>query len=146
MTYEIPDPAGGVKLETFIPWTLVKRGAKKEVITPLDAPEQFQEEAAACRQERKTAQESMLVKALGLAHHWQRLLDEGRFKTLSEIAAAEQIDKGQARRIARLPQLAPDIIETCLSGKPCEWTLEPLIRQAISRDWEVQRQLIRSTV
>lgn len=87
-----------------------------------------------------------LVKALGLAHHWQRLLDEGRFKTLSEIAAAEQIDKGQARRIARLPQLAPDIIETCLSGKPCEWTLEPLIRQAISRDWEVQRQLIRSTV
>jgi hypothetical protein len=30
VTYEIPDPAGGVKLETFIPWTLVKRGAKKK--------------------------------------------------------------------------------------------------------------------
>ncbi len=41
VTYEIPNPAGGVKLETFIPWTLVKRGVKKQVITPLDAPEQF---------------------------------------------------------------------------------------------------------
>jgi hypothetical protein len=30
VTSQIPDPAGGVKLETFIPWTLVKRGVKKQ--------------------------------------------------------------------------------------------------------------------
>lgn len=35
VTYQIPAPAGGVQLETFIPWTLVKRGVKREVITPL---------------------------------------------------------------------------------------------------------------
>ena len=26
VTYQIPAPAGGVQMETFIPWTLVKRG------------------------------------------------------------------------------------------------------------------------
>jgi len=25
VTYQIPAPAGGVQMETFIPWTLVKR-------------------------------------------------------------------------------------------------------------------------
>ena len=59
VTYLIPDPAGGVTMETFIPWTLVKRGVKKQVITSLDAPDQFQEEAAVCRQERKAAQDGM---------------------------------------------------------------------------------------
>lgn len=38
VTYQLPSPAGGVQLETFVPWTLVKRGLKKQVITPLDAP------------------------------------------------------------------------------------------------------------
>jgi len=41
VTYQAPLPAGGVQLETFIPWTLVKRGCKKQVITPLDAPQEF---------------------------------------------------------------------------------------------------------
>ena len=34
-----PTPAGGVRLETFVPWMLVKRGYKKQIITPLDAPQ-----------------------------------------------------------------------------------------------------------
>ena len=25
VTYQLPNPAGGVQLETFVPWTLVKR-------------------------------------------------------------------------------------------------------------------------
>ena len=41
VTYQLPNPAGGVQLETFVPWTLVKRGLKKQVITPLDAPQEF---------------------------------------------------------------------------------------------------------
>jgi hypothetical protein len=29
---------------------------------------------------READQDAPLMRALGLAHHWQRLLDEGRFK------------------------------------------------------------------
>ena len=74
VTFQIPTPAGGVKMETYIPWTLVKRGVRRQVITPLDAPQAFEKEALAERRERIVAQSSALVRALGLAHHWQRHL------------------------------------------------------------------------
>ena len=68
VTTEIPLPAGGVELVTFIPWTLVKRGMKKEIITPIDTPEAFREEAAAERQRNKAEQPTPLLRALGLAY------------------------------------------------------------------------------
>ncbi len=42
-----------VQIETFIPWTLVKRGIRREIITPLDAPQAITVEAAAERTKRK---------------------------------------------------------------------------------------------
>ena len=38
VTFQIPSPAGGVQMETYIPWTLVKRGVRRKVITPFDTP------------------------------------------------------------------------------------------------------------
>ena len=139
-TYAIPSPAGGVQMETFIPWTLVKRGVKKEVITPIGAPEQFHEEATRERQIQKSEQERGLVKALGLAHYWQRLLDEGAYRSVTEIANAEGMDLGQASRIVRLTQLAPDIIEACSAGGDNGFSLSYLIRGSFPADWEAQRQ------
>ena len=37
-------------METFLPWTLVRRGLKKQVITPFDAPQEFLDEACRERQ------------------------------------------------------------------------------------------------
>ena len=64
VTYEIPSPAGGVQLETFIPWKLVKRGVHRQVITPIDAPQEFLAEAEDEKRERKAAQETPLIRAL----------------------------------------------------------------------------------
>ncbi len=85
VTYQTPLPAGGVQMETFMPWTLVRRGLKKQVITPLDAPLEFQDEALRQRRLQEAEQDSALMRALGLAHHWQRLLDEGRFNLFSSV-------------------------------------------------------------
>jgi hypothetical protein len=139
VTYQIPSPAGGVQMETFIPWTLVKRGVRREVITPLDAPEAFREEAIQGRQDRKAAQDSSLIRALGLAHYWQRLLDDGTFRSITEIAAVEGLDLGQASRIARLTQLAPEIVEACIAGEENGLALENLSRRSFPADWVAQR-------
>ena len=139
VTYQTPLPAGGVQMETFLPWTLVRRGLRKQVITPLDAPQEFLDEARRERQVREMAQDTPLMRALGLAHHWQRLLDEGRFNSITEIAAAEGIDRGQASRLARLTQLAPDIVEVCLAGEENGLVLERLIRRSVPTDWAAQR-------
>ena len=95
----IPSPAGGVALETFVPWTLVKRGVKQEVITPIEVPEP-----------PDVANETRALRALGLAHYWQHLLDSGEVEYLREIAAAEDMDRGQVSRISRLAWPGPGVV------------------------------------
>ena len=144
VTYEIPAPAGGVQMETFIPWTLVKRGVRREVITPIDAPEQFQREAVVEQKARKLAKDSPLIRALGLAHYWQRLLDEGKYRSLTEIASVEGIDLGQASRIAQLARLSPDLVQGCLSGGHGVPKLETLARACLAGSWVDQRANLKN--
>jgi hypothetical protein len=141
VTYQTRLPAGGVQMETFLPWTLVRRGLKKQVITPLDAPQQFLDEAQRERQVREMAQDTPLLRALGLAHHWQRLLDEGRFSSMTEIAAAEGIDLGQASKMSRLAQLAPDLIEAIALGR-LDVGVSQLLRGRLSASWLAQREAL----
>jgi hypothetical protein len=139
VTYQTPLPAGGVQMETFLPWTLVRRGLKKQVITPLDAPQEFLEEARRERLVREMAQDTPLMRALGLAHHWQRLLDEGRFSSMTEIAEAEGIDVTQVRRVMRLTLLSPGSVER-LVGSP-DAVLEKVMRQPFPPSWVEQEQI-----
>lgn len=141
ITHELPAPAGGVRLETFVPWTLVKRGHKKQVITPLDAPQEFLSEAT---RERAAAHDTALMRALGLAHHWQRLLDEKRVASLTEIAKVEGIDLAQASKIIRLMQLAPDLIEDIIRGH-LEIGASQLLRSRLVASWSVQRKVLAGT-
>ena len=108
-------------METFIPWTLVKRGIRREIITPLDAP-----------------QATPLIRALGLAHYWQRLLDEGKFRSITDIAAAEGIDVTQARRLLRLTLLAPAVVEPLLANPDVAVNLESVLRRVMPLDWREQ--------
>ena len=129
VTHELPTPAGGVRLETFVPWTLVRRGLKKRVITPLDAPQEFLVEATRGRETQAAAQDSALIRALGLAYHWQRLLDEERVASVADIAKAEGMDVTQVRRVMRLTLLAPEVIER-LVGAP-----DIVLEQVMRRPW-----------
>ncbi len=138
VTQSLPTPAGGVRLETFIPWTLIKRGYKKEVITPIDAPEAFTVEAAAERKQKKAEQVAPVVRALGLAFYWQKLLEEGRFTSLTEIAKAEGVNRGYVTRVAGLTRLSPALVEQALKG----WmTLDLAMRLGAVGCWEEQRNL-----
>ena len=145
VTYQTPLPAGGVQLETFLPWTLVHRGFKKQVITPLDAPQEFLDEALHEQQVREMRQGTPLMRALGLAHHWQRLLDEGRFGSMTEIAVAEGIDLGQASKMSRLAQLAPDLIEAIAFGR-LEVGISQLLQGKLSASWLLQRESLLTSL
>ena len=140
VTYQLPNPAGGVRLETFVPWTLVKRGIKKQAITPFDAPQQFLSEATREREARATAQDTSLMRALGLAHHWQRLLDERRAASVAEIAQAEGMDVTQVRRLLRLTLLAPEVLER-LTESP-EAVLEHVMRRPWPHGWSDQMRVL----
>jgi hypothetical protein len=140
VTRALPTPAGGVRLETFVPWTLVRRGLKKRVITPLDAPQAFLAEARQEQAAQETARDSALVRALGLAHHWQRLLDEERAASVADIARAEGMDVTQVRRVMQLTLLAPEVIERLL-GAP-DIVLERVMRNPWPNGWDKQLQVL----
>jgi len=140
VTYQLPNPAGGVRLETFVPWTLVKRGIKKQVITPIDAPQQFLSEATREREARAAAQDTSLMRALGLAHHWQRLLDEQRATSVAEIAKAEGMDLTQVRRLLRLTLLAPEVLER-LTESPAA-VLEHVMQRPWPNSWTDQMRVL----
>jgi hypothetical protein len=109
---------------------------KKRVITPLDAPQEFLAEAAREQQVREMAKDTPLMRALGLAHHWQRLLDEERAASVAEIATAEGMDVTQVRRVMRLTLLAPEVIER-LAGAP-DIVLEQVMRRSWPNGWGEQ--------
>ncbi|MET2547969.1 hypothetical protein [Ralstonia pseudosolanacearum] len=136
VTRSLPAPAGGVQLETFVPWTLVKRGSKKQVVTPLDAPQEFAIEARREKQGRGATQDTPMMRALGLAHYWQRLLDEQRFASVAEIAEAEGIDVSRAYRLLRLTLLAPTMVEQMAAASGT--ALESVMRRAWPREWHAQ--------
>ena len=129
VTREIPTPAGGVVIETFVPWKMVRRGVRKRIITPLEEPDAFVGEAST----DAGAEDSPLLRALGLAHHWQRLLDEGRVALADEIAEAEGLDVSYVRRLMRLTLLAPQVVMRVAAGASAG--LEDLLGQPLPVDW-----------
>lgn len=52
-----------------------------------------------------------LVKALARAFRWRRLLEDGSYGIIREVAAAEKINASYLCRVLRLTLPAPDIVE-----------------------------------
>ena len=136
-------PAGGVDMVTFIPWTLIRRGVKREIITPLSAPKQFQAEALDAKRRNEAFTDSALVRALGLAYHWQRLLDIGKVRSMTELAEREGISKQRVSFILGLMQLAPDIVESLVRGVASKrLTLNYFKQNSVPVSWEAQKAMM----
>ena len=86
----------------------------------------------------KPQPDGTLVKALARAWRWQRMLEEGQFASVRELAEAERVSLSYTSRILRLTLLAPDIVERAMDGGPTAGLarlLEPL-----PVEWEEQRE------
>ena len=79
-----------------------------------------------------------VIRALGLAHYWQRLLDEGKFRSITDIAAAEGIDVTQARRLLRLTLLAPAVVANLIANPDVAINLESVLRRVMPLHWQAQ--------
>ena len=83
-----------------------------------------------------------LVKALARAFRHQRLLDEGRYASISEMAAAEKLDRGYLGRILQLTLLAPDIVQAILDGRQGPELGLPELLGPFAAGWSEQRQAL----
>ena len=116
-----------------VPLAIRLRPGRKTVVTPA----RDGAEAAL-----PTRADPALVKALARAFRYQRLLDEGRYASISEMAAAEQLERGYLGTLLRLPLLAPDLVEAMLDGRqPADMTL-PRLLAPFPAGWAEQRAIM----
>ena len=95
-----------------------RRGGRKLVITP-----------GGRNHRPRPLVDSSLVKALARAHRWQRLLETGECASITELAAAEKIDRSYLCRVLRLTLLAPELVEAILDGRqPEKMTVSALMK------------------
>ena len=113
-----------------VPLTIRRRGGRKVVMAP---------DGAAWAPARPRV-DSTLVKALARAFRWRRMLESGRYGTVTELAAAEKVNQSYLCRVLRLTLLAPEIVEAILDGRRPEMTL-PRLMGALPEVWEEQRDV-----
>jgi hypothetical protein len=65
-----------------------------------------------------------LVKALARGFRWRRMLEEGRFASIRELAAAEGVDRAYVGRVLNMTLLPPDVVEAVLDGLRAEQLIE----------------------
>lgn len=86
-----------------------------------------------------------MIKTLGKAFHWQRLLDQGRYATTTDLARALKLETGWVAEVLRLTLLAPDIVEAIVDGRqPRHLSLQTLRgrNDLLPRNWAEQRQAL----
>ena len=121
-------------LTVRVPLAVRRRGGRKIVISP---------ESATGSQVLRTQADPALVKALARAHRWKRLLEDGQYASLTELASKERIDRGYLGRVLLLTLLVPDIVEMILNGRQPPAITLPRLLKASPMAWSEQRQLLR---
>lgn len=89
-----------------------------------------------------------MIKTLGKAFYWQRLLDEGKYATASDLARAFNLESGWVSEVIRMANLAPEIVEAILEGaQPRHLNLHTIRgrHEHLPREWEEQKRLLTFT-
>jgi len=119
----------GVKLTTFIPVRIKRRGGRK-VVVPASTDKMLPEHDAP------------ILTALSRAFHWQRLIDEGIVKSGSDIARQEGLNQSTVNELLRLALLSPAVVRSILDGhQPKTLSLIWLKNNLLPSDWDEQHEL-----
>ncbi|MBI1187357.1 MAG: hypothetical protein GC206_08525 [Alphaproteobacteria bacterium] len=119
-----------------VPMTIRRRAGRKQIIGPDGAPVPTGRDAAGVAETRG---DPALVKALARGFRWRRMLEEGRYGSIRELAAVEGVDRAYVGRVLNLTLLAPDLVEAVLDGTQAERTILPMLVDRLPMNWNWQR-------
>jgi hypothetical protein len=121
--------SGPTHVTVRVPLRIKRRAGRKTIVTPvidgLPVP-------------TTTRADPTLLKALARAFRYQRMLDEGRYASISEMAAAEKIERGYLGSLLRLTLLAPDVVEAILDGRQNQSLTLPMLTHNLPFEWTEQ--------
>jgi hypothetical protein len=118
-----------------VPLAIRHRPGRKTIVTP----------AAVGSAAVTTRTDPALVKALARAFRYQRMLDQGVYGSVTEMAAAEKIDRGYLGRLLQLTLLAPSIVEVIMDGRQPENLTLPRLAEPLPMRWAEQLYVLRAS-
>ncbi len=121
-----------------VPLAIRKRGGRKVVVSPDGSVL-----PTAPRHVTTNADPAML-KALGRAFRWKRLLDDGTYASISDIARAEKLDRTYVGDVLRLTLLAPEIVEAILEGQAGQAVTLPRLIEPWPIIWQDQKAVLEA--
>jgi hypothetical protein len=118
-----------------VPLTIRRRGGRKQIIGPDGAVARPGDNGAGFV---PVHGDPALVKALARGFRWRRMLEEGRYASISEMAKAEGIERGYLGSLLRLTLLSPEMVEAIVAGRqPARVTL-PKLMEPFPVEWRQQ--------
>jgi hypothetical protein len=105
---------GVTSVTVSVPLTIRRRGGRKQIIGPDGAVAPKGECGAGVVPVRG---DPALIKALARGFRWRRMLEEGRYASISEMAKAEGVERGYVGSLLRLTLLAPEMVEAIMDGR-----------------------------
>jgi hypothetical protein len=126
---------GVTSVTVSVPLTIRRRGGRKQIIGP---------DGAVARQGECGAGvvpvhgDPALIKALARGFRWRRMLEEGRYASISEMAKAEGVERGYVGSLLRLTLLAPEMVEAILAGRQPEGVTLPGLLDGMPVGWGEQ--------
>ena len=119
-------------LTVQVPLNIRRRPGRKTVVTPEGTG------PSAPSPTVLTRADPAVVKALARAFRYQRMLDEGHYASITEMAEAERLDRGYMGRLLQLTLLAPNVVEAVLDGQ-CSEQFDLLhVLKSLPGKWEQQ--------
>jgi len=119
-------------IDIFVPITIKKRGGAVTLIMPKNAIPENQ----------KTYFDDKLIKSIGKAYKWKIEMEEGKFKSLADIARKEKVGTSYVSKVFNLNFLSPKIIKKILTGThPRTLKLQDIITKQIPDLWEEQEEI-----
>ena len=126
---------GVTSVTVSVPLTIRRRGGRKQIIGPDGAVTRPGDNGTGFVPVRG---DPALIKALARGFRWRRMLEEGRYASISEMAKAEGIERGYLGSLLRLTLLAPEMVEAILDGQqPARVTL-PKLMEPFPVEWRQQ--------
>ena len=120
------------RIVIVIPMQFKRRGGRKEIIVPRGV------KAPMSTVTDNPAVQKPLAIAVARAHRWQKLVDQGRYESMNDLADAAGLDRAYVRRIVNLTLLSPELVRAILEGtEPSGLSITQLIRD-VPMDWTEQ--------
>ena len=118
---------------TDIPMSFRPRGGRTVIVLPDGSRGVVRREATI---------DNTMIKVIARGFRWQRLLYDGTYATIEDLAAAEKINPSYVSRILRLAYLSPVVVQAILDGKHPAWLTMRHLLEPFPSDWKQQEKML----